>query len=115
MDETSIQDRGAAGTITSVPHEPPRRDEAIKGGVRNPIAHDSAARHVSGEAIYVDDIPELPGTLQIYIGMSQRAHARLVSLDVSAVGQAPGVACVLTAVDIPGENDASPVFHDDPV
>ena len=39
----------------------------------------------------------------------------LVSLDVSAVRAAPGVACVLTAADIPGENDASPVMHDDPV
>jgi xanthine dehydrogenase large subunit len=115
MDETFIQDRGAAGTISTVPHERPRRDEAISGGVHRPVIHDSAARHVSGEAVYVDDIAELPGTLQIYVAMSQRAHARLVSLDVSAVRRAPGVVCVLTATDIPGENDASPVFHDDPV
>ena len=53
------------------------------------IAHDSAARHVSGEAVYVDDIPELPGTLHVYVAMSERAHARIVSLDVSAVRQAP--------------------------
>ena len=47
--------------------------------------------------------------------MSTRPHARLVSLDVSAVRKARGVACVLTADDIPGENDASPAMHDDPV
>ncbi|HEX2255368.1 MAG TPA: molybdopterin cofactor-binding domain-containing protein, partial [Afifellaceae bacterium] len=115
MDETFIQDRGAAGTVTSVPHRPVAHPEAIKGGVQNAIAHDSAVRHVSGAAIYVDDIPELPGTLQVYVAMSERAHARLISLDVSRVREAPGVACVLTAADIPGENDASPVFHDDPV
>ena len=115
MDETLIQDRSGAGTLSSVPHGAPSREEAIVGGVHCAVVHDSAARHVSGEAIYVDDIPELPGTLQVYIAMSERAHARLVSLDVSAVRDAPGMACVLTAADIPGENDASPVAHDDPV
>ena len=115
MDETFFQDRGAAGTIASVPHAPPRHDDAIRGGVASAVAHDSAARHVSGEAIYVDDIPELPGTLQVHVAMSERAHAQLASLDVSACRAAPLVACVLTAEDIPGENDASPAFHDDPV
>ena len=43
MDETLIQDRGAAGTVTSVPHRPPPHDEAIRGGVRRPVTHDSAA------------------------------------------------------------------------
>ncbi len=115
MNETFIQDRSGAGTVTSVPHQHPRHDDRIRGGVARSIAHDSAARHVSGEAVYVDDVPELPGTLQIYVAMSQRPHARLVSLDVSACRKSGGVACVLTAGDIPGENDASPVMHDDPV
>ena len=115
MDETLIQSRSGAGTMTSVPHGAPSRADAISGGVHSAIAHDSAARHVSGEAVYIDDIPELPGTLQVYVAMSERAHARLVSLDVSAVRAAPGVVCVLTAADVPGENDASPVAHDDPV
>jgi xanthine dehydrogenase large subunit len=115
MDETRIQDRGAAGTVTSVPHEAATHERAIHGGVRSALAHDSASRHVSGEAVYVDDIPELPGTLHLYVAMSAHAHACILSLDVSAVRRAPGVATVLTAQDIPGENDASPVFHDDPV
>jgi len=115
MDETLLQDRGAAGTITSVPHAPPRHPEAIRGGVGRPVPHDSAALHVAGRAAYVDDIPELPGTLHIYVAMSLRAHARIASLDVSAVRAAPGVRCVLTAADVPGINDASPVFGDDPI
>jgi xanthine dehydrogenase large subunit len=115
MDETLLQDRGVAGTISTVPHERPPRDDAIRGGVRRAVAHDSAERHVSGEAVYVDDIPELPGTLHVYVAMSERAHARIISLDVSAVRRALGVVCVLTAADIPGENDASPVWHDDPI
>ena len=48
--------------------------------------------------------------------MSERAHARhRLARCVGRARSAPGVACVLTAADIPGENDASPVFHDDPV
>ena len=98
-------------------HAPkPELDKAdIDGGVRAPRPHDSAHKHVSGAAIYTDDMPEPPGTLQIYIAMSGRAHARITSLDVSRVRTAPGVAAVLTARDIPGANDVSPFAGDDPV
>ncbi|HMR29364.1 MAG TPA: xanthine dehydrogenase molybdopterin binding subunit [Geminicoccaceae bacterium] len=90
--------------------------ERIKGGVAEALAHDSAAKHVSGEAVYIDDIPEPARTLQIHIGQSARAHARLVKVDVSKVRTAPGVAVVLTAEDIPGINDISAVHaHDEPV
>src|SRR5215472_9682464 len=91
------------------------QEQPIRGGVNAALAHDSATRHVSGEAIYVDDIPELPGTVHLYVAMSTRPHARIVALDVSMVRQQPGVVCVLTAADIPGVNDASPIFGDDPV
>ena len=40
----------------------PPKAAAIRGGVRNAIAHDSAVKHVSGAAVYVDDIPEPAGT-----------------------------------------------------
>ncbi len=79
------------------------------------MAHDSAAKHVTGAAIYVDDIPEPPGCLHLAIGMSQRAHARVTKLDLSKVRAAPGVVAVFTARDIPGANDVSPVIKDDPL
>ena len=47
-------------------------NDAIKGGVRNAVAHDSAHKHVTGGAIYVDDIPEPDGTLHVAPGLSQR-------------------------------------------
>jgi len=78
------------------------------------LPHDSAAKHVQGAAAYIDDIPEPAGMLHVHLGMSQRAHARIVSMDLSAVRASPGVVAVLTAQDIPGENDVSPVvkvFH----
>ncbi|KSB87763.1 aldehyde oxidase [Caulobacter vibrioides] len=82
-------------------------------GVHASVAHDSALRHVTGTAIYVDDLPEPAGMLHVHLGMSTRAHARIVSMDLSAVRASPGVVRVLTAADIPGENDVSPVIHDD--
>ncbi|WP_128292203.1 xanthine dehydrogenase molybdopterin binding subunit [Afifella aestuarii] len=118
MDENLIQDRGVAGTARQErPHAAARHEsrERIAGGVARPEPHDSGARHVSGEARYIDDMAELPGTLHIYVAMSDRAHAEIKKLDLEKVRAAHGVACVLTAADIPGENDASPVFGDDPV
>jgi xanthine dehydrogenase large subunit len=88
----------------------------VAGSVGVSLAHDSAHKHVSGQALYTDDIPEPPGTLAIYIALSTRAHAEITSLDVAAVWQAPGVVAVLTATDIPGHNDVSPInAGDDPV
>ena len=81
----------------------------------NTHPHESAHLHVSGEAVYVDDIPELRGTLHAALGLSERAHARIKSMDLSAVRAAPGVVAVLTARDIPGRNDCGPILHDDPI
>jgi xanthine dehydrogenase large subunit len=78
-------------------------------------AHESAHLHVSGEATYVDDIPELAGTLHAALGLSQHAHALIKSLDFSAVHAAPGVVAVLTAKDIPGENNCGALAPDDPI
>jgi len=79
------------------------------------IAHDSAAKHVSGEALYIDDMPEPPGLLHAYVRLSDHAHAHIVRLDVSAVAGMPGVAAVATAADIPGVNDVGPAFPGDPI
>ncbi|CDY74011.1 Xanthine dehydrogenase, molybdenum binding subunit [Caballeronia glathei] len=79
------------------------------------LPHESATLHVSGEATYTDDIPELRGTLHAALGLSRHAHARIVALDLDAVRAAPGVVAVLTAADIPGENNCGPVLHDDPI
>ena len=80
------------------------------------LAHDSAARHVRGSAAYVDDLPEPAGTVHVapgYAGAAARGPIR--SIDLDAVRAVPGVVTVLTAEDIPGANDCSPVFGDDPI
>ncbi len=85
------------------------------GVVHRPIAHDSAEKHVTGAALYVDDVPEPPGTLFAAFGLSARPHARLTSVDLAPVRAAPGVVAVMAAADIPGQNDCAPVFADDPI
>ncbi|MCW5720526.1 MAG: xanthine dehydrogenase molybdopterin binding subunit, partial [Devosia sp.] len=78
--------------------------------------HDSGPKHVTGTAEYIDDMVEPVGTMHAYLGLSTRAHAEIVSIDLSAVRAAPGVIGVLTAEDIPGENDVSPSHkHDEPI
>ncbi len=87
----------------------------IRGGVGVAEPHESAHLHVTGEALYTDDIPLPEGTLHAAIGISERPHARLRKVDLSRVRAAPGVVAVLTAPDIPGENNHGPVVHDDPI
>jgi xanthine dehydrogenase large subunit len=90
--------------------------EKITGGVATDQRHDSAHKHVDGSAIYIDDMPETAGTLHGCLGLSSVAHGTIRSIDLSAVGTAPGVVDVLTAKDVPGENDISPTGrHDEPV
>ena len=88
---------------------------AGSGDIRTARAHDSAAKHVSGTAIYVDDIRGPDDTLVVLIGQSPHAHARITGMDLSAVAAADGVVAVLTHADIPGRNDCSPVHGDDPI
>ena len=90
-------------------------DKHPAGGAGAAIPHDSAHLHVSGEALYTDDIAEVRGTLHAAIGLSERAHARIKSIDLAKVRAAPGVVAVLAAKDVPGKNDYGPVIADDPI
>ena len=61
-------------------------------------------------------MPEPAGTLHGCLGLSTVAHGTITKMDLSAVRSAPGVVDVLTAKDVPGENDISPTGrHDEPV
>jgi xanthine dehydrogenase large subunit len=83
--------------------------------IREPLPHDSASLHVSGEARYVDDLPEPPGTLQAAIGVSTETFAKLLCLDLDPVRRAPEVVAVISAADIPGSNNIGPVLPDEPI
>lgn len=85
----------------------------------NPIvghraAHESAALHVTGAAMYTDDLAaHTAGVLTAWPVQSTNAHAK-VTVDVSGAYEVPGVVRVLTADDVPGINDAG-IKHDEPL
>ena len=79
------------------------QDSGARVGISR--AHESAALHVAGEATYIDDIPELAGTLHCALGLSPVANGRLKNMKLEAICAMPGVVAVLTAADIPGSND----------
>ncbi|MBZ9556925.1 MULTISPECIES: xanthine dehydrogenase molybdopterin binding subunit [unclassified Modicisalibacter] len=78
-------------------------------------AHESAIKHVTGRAAYIDDIPAPADALHVALGFSPVAHGRLTRLDLEAVKRAPGVVEVFTVVDVPGHTDIGPVFPGDPL
>ena len=89
--------------------------QTMTSGVGRKIPHESAARHVSGEALYIDDRLEFPNQLHLAIRVSDLPHAMIKHIDTSPCLQLPGVACVITAKDIPGQLDIGAVFPGDPL
>ncbi|MGB5333392.1 MAG: xanthine dehydrogenase molybdopterin binding subunit [Woeseiaceae bacterium] len=79
------------------------------------LPHDSAHLHVTGRAAYTDDLPEPRDLLHLAIGMSQKPHATVVGIDLTAVFDSPGVVDVCLAGDIPGKNNYGAIVADDPV
>jgi len=80
------------------------------------ISHESAVAHVTGAAKYVDDLwPATARVAHTWPVQAPHAHARVRSIDAAAARALPGVLRVLTADDVPGENDVGPVRHDEPL
>jgi xanthine dehydrogenase large subunit len=77
--------------------------------------HESAHLHVSGRALYADDIPLPDNVLHAAFGLSSIAHGRLRELHLAALVGLPGVSAVAVAADVPGENNYSSTQHDDPI
>lgn len=78
------------------------------------ITHESAHLHVSGKANYVDDIPEVEGTLYAGLGLAEIANGKIINMDLSAVWQAEGVVSVLTGIELL-HNNCGPVVADEPI
>jgi xanthine dehydrogenase large subunit len=79
------------------------------------LAHDSAMKHVTGSATYIDDMPELPGTLHAALILSPFAHGKLKSVDLGDALASHGVAKAVLAADIPGHNDIGPILKHEPL
>jgi xanthine dehydrogenase large subunit len=80
------------------------------------IPHESAAGHVSGTALYTDDLClRYPKLLHAWPVMAPHAYAMLLRLSTAAAMEIKGVCTVLTAADVPGENDTGSNRHDEPL
>ena len=77
------------------------------------IPHESAPKHVSGEAVYIDDIPVSDQLLVGRVVYSPHAHAKIKSFDLNKAMSVPGVHAVLCYKDIPGHNQMGPVVDDE--
>ena len=87
----------------------------IRGAVHTSMRHDSAVKHVTGRAVYIDDMPVQQNCQETALVLSPHAHARIVSIDISQAAGMPGVSAIVSAQDIPGKNDIAPVFSDEPL
>jgi len=92
-----------------------QKQPVISGAVGQSKTHDSARLHVTGRAVYTDDLPEPRGLLHAAIGISQCPHASIKQIDLNPVTDAEQVFAVVDATDIPGRNDFGPIFDGDPI
>ena len=92
----------------------PERPIARSLGEREPaLPHESGHKHVTGEAIYVDDYTVGQNMLEVWPVCAGQAHARITRRDASAARMMPGIVAVLLAEDVPGLNDVGAVRHDE--
>jgi xanthine dehydrogenase large subunit len=79
------------------------------------MKHLDAAAHVRGEAPFIDDLPEPPGMLHGAVVVSPVPHGRLNAVDPALALACEGVVAVLTAADVPGDNQIGNVIQDEPL
>lgn len=87
----------------------------MSGGAGKSRKHESADRHVSGKAEYIDDKLTLPGMLYLCPVLSQHAHARITKIDTTECYSIAGVVRVFSWQDVPGELDIGPLAPGDPL
>ncbi|MCX6247237.1 MAG: xanthine dehydrogenase molybdopterin binding subunit [Bacteroidetes bacterium] len=75
--------------------------------------HESASKHVTGESVFINDMP-VSKLLSGKVVFSPHAHARILSIDLSAALEVARVKAILTAADIPGRNQMGSVINDEP-
>jgi xanthine dehydrogenase large subunit len=80
-----------------------------------PTYHESAKTQTQGLAHYIDDLPEVRGTLYAAPIMSQVAHGKLLGLDTLAASRLAGVVGFVTQTDVLGDKMLAAFAHDEPI
>ncbi|MFF0681495.1 xanthine dehydrogenase molybdopterin binding subunit [Streptomyces tendae] len=79
------------------------------------MPHESAVQHVTGTALYTDDlVHRTKDVLHAYPVQVMKARGRVTEVRTGAALAVPGVVRVLTGADVPGVNDAG-MKHDEPL
>jgi xanthine dehydrogenase molybdopterin binding subunit/xanthine dehydrogenase small subunit len=77
-----------------------------------PLPHESGHKHVTGEAMYADDLSFGKSMLEVWPVCSPHARAKIVKRDATVARMTPGIRAVLLAEDVPGLNDVG-TKHDE--
>ncbi|MCL2325873.1 MAG: xanthine dehydrogenase molybdopterin binding subunit [Proteobacteria bacterium] len=89
------------------------KDTCRNSPLHEDAIHESAWKHVTGRALFIDDMPRPASMLVAHIIASPVARGRIQKLGTDEALRVPGVAAILTAKDIPGINDVSAIYHDE--
>jgi xanthine dehydrogenase large subunit len=71
--------------------------------------------HTRGESLFIGDIPDPPGLVHVAVVASPVPHGRVVRLDTTPAAAISGVVAILTAADVPGENQIGGIVRDEPL
>src|SRR5690606_34182539 len=93
----------------------PLSQRPAQGAVGLTVSHESAHLHVTGAALYTDDlVGRTAGVLHAWPVQAPHAHARVTTLQTEPALDVPGAVRVLTAADVPGTNDSG-IHQDEPL
>lgn len=96
-----MNDEDVDGAIAVAPDEEAERSRARKKWVGQPLKRKEDQRLLRGQGEYLADL-QLPRMLHAYFVRSKHAHARLLSIDLSAALRVPGVVAGFTGADLLG-------------
>ena len=77
--------------------------------------HDSSLRHSTGQAIYIDDMPEQENLLHGAPVLSKIACGKIKKINSDKLNDLPFFTKIITAKDIPGENEIGPIKNGEPI
>ena len=77
--------------------------------------HDSSLRHSTGQAVYIDDMPEQENLLHGAPVLSKVACGKIKKINSDKLNDLPFFTKIITAKDIPGENEIGPIKNGEPI
>src|SRR6202034_370097 len=75
----------------------------MRFGAGQPVKRLEDQRLLTGKGLFIDDKPE-DGALWLYVLRSPHAHAKIVSIDIAAARELPGVEAIFTGADLVADN-----------